>query len=34
MIANTPVSILDLASVKGYLRERILRDGKVLYAAG
>ncbi len=34
MIANTPVSILDLASVKGYLRERILSEGKVLYAAG
>ncbi|MGH2593785.1 MAG: nucleotidyltransferase family protein [Anaerolineae bacterium] len=33
MIANIPVSILDLASVKGYLRERILREGKVLYAA-
>jgi predicted nucleotidyltransferase len=29
---NTPVSILDLASVKSHLRERILREGKVLYA--
>jgi len=32
MIADTPVSILDLAAVKGYLRERILREGKMLYA--
>lgn len=33
MIANTPFSILDLAAVRGYLRERILREGKVIYAA-
>ena len=33
MVANSRISILDLGSVKGYLRERILREGQVLYAA-
>jgi predicted nucleotidyltransferase len=33
MSTQTSISILDLASVEGYLRERILRDSVVLYAA-
>lgn len=33
MATETPISILDLATVNGYLRERILRDGVVLYAS-
>ena len=34
MTTSTPVSILDLSAVKGYLRDRILREGKVLYVLG
>ncbi|MBI5650853.1 MAG: nucleotidyltransferase domain-containing protein [Chloroflexi bacterium] len=32
MIVSRHVSILDLAGVRGYLRERILSEGMVLYA--
>jgi predicted nucleotidyltransferase len=34
MTISSHVSILDLISVQGYLRERILREGEVIYAAG
>ncbi len=33
MIAKRPVSLADLKNVHGYLRERILSEGKVLYDA-
>jgi uncharacterized protein len=33
MIVKSRFSILDLAGVRGYLRERILGEGRVLYAA-
>lgn len=32
MLAKSRFSILDLAAVRGYLRERIMREGRVLYA--
>jgi predicted nucleotidyltransferase len=31
MIIQRPVSILDFQNVRGYLRERILKEGKILY---
>jgi hypothetical protein len=34
MTVSSHVSILDLITVQGYLRERILREGEVIYVAG
>lgn len=34
MATNRPVSITDLKNVHGYLRERILSEGRVIYDAG
>jgi len=31
MTTNRRVSLLDLADVKGYLRERILSEGRIIY---
>ena len=34
MATQRRVSVLDFASIQGYFRERILREGKILYEYG